>query len=401
MSGIEIERNGGRATLWLNRPERHNAFDDGLIAELSAALAALAADSAIRVVLLAGRGKSFSAGADLAWMKRMAGYTAAENEADAQKMAEMLHRLDSLPKPTVALVQGAAMGGGVGLVAACDIAIAAEDAQFAFSEARLGLMPATISPYVIAAIGPRAARRYFLTAERFDARQALAAGAGQRCGARGGSRGGSEQLADILLPERSRGHGRGQAADRRCDRAPDRCGAQIRNGRAHRPPARKRGRPRGRGRLPREAQADLARLMFAKILIANRGEIACRVIRTARRLGIRTVAVYSEADAHALHVELADEAVAIGPPPARESYLRGEKIIAAALATGRRGDPSGLRFPLGECRFRRGLRGGRPRLHRPAAVCHARHGFEERGQGPHGEGRRPRRARLSRRGPGR
>ena len=179
MSGIEIERSGAKATLWLNRPERHNAFDDGLIAELSAALAALAADSAIRVVLLAGRGKSFSAGADLAWMKRMAGYTAAENEADAQKMAEMLHRLDSLPKPTIALVQGAAMGGGVGLVAACDIAIAAEDAQFAFSEVRLGLTPATISPYVIAAIGPRAARRYFLTAERFDARRASGAGAGQ------------------------------------------------------------------------------------------------------------------------------------------------------------------------------------------------------------------------------
>jgi methylglutaconyl-CoA hydratase len=176
MSGIEIERSGAKATLWLNRPERHNAFDDGLIAELSAALVELAADSAIRVVLLAGRGKSFSAGADLAWMKRMAGYTAAENEADAQKMAEMLHRLDSLAKPTIALVQGAAMGGGVGLVAACDIAIAAEDAQFAFSEVRLGLTPATISPYVIAAIGPRAARRYFLTAERFDARRALRLG---------------------------------------------------------------------------------------------------------------------------------------------------------------------------------------------------------------------------------
>jgi methylglutaconyl-CoA hydratase len=176
MSGIEIERSGAKATLWLNRSERHNAFDDALIAELSAALAELAADSAIRVVLLAGRGKSFSAGADLAWMKRMAGYTAAENEADALKMAEMLNRLDSLPKPTIALVQGAAMGGGIGLVAACDIAIAAEDAQFAFSEARLGLTPATISPYVIAAIGPRAARRYFLTAERFDARQALQLG---------------------------------------------------------------------------------------------------------------------------------------------------------------------------------------------------------------------------------
>ena len=159
MSGAEIERSGAAATLWLNRPERHNAFDDALIAELSAKLVELAADDSVRVVLLAGRGKSFSAGADLGWMKRMAGYTAAENEADAAAMAEMLHRLDSLPKPTIALVQGAAMGGGVGLVAACDIALAAEDAQFALSEVRLGLIPAAISPYVIAAIGPQAARR--------------------------------------------------------------------------------------------------------------------------------------------------------------------------------------------------------------------------------------------------
>jgi methylglutaconyl-CoA hydratase len=198
MSGIEIERSGARATLWLNRPERHNAFDDALIAELSAALVELAAESAIRVVLLAGRGKSFSAGADLAWMKRMAGYTAAENEADALKMAEMLNRLDSFPKPTIALVQGAAMGGGVGLVAACDIAIAAEDAQFAFSEARLGLTPATISPYVIAAIGPRAARRYFLTAERFGARQALHLGLVSAVVPATDLAGEADKLADIL-----------------------------------------------------------------------------------------------------------------------------------------------------------------------------------------------------------
>jgi methylglutaconyl-CoA hydratase len=198
MSGIEIERSGAKATLWLNRPERHNAFDDGLIGELDSAVATLAADSAIRVVLLAGRGKSFSAGADLAWMKRMAGYSGAENEADAQKMAEMLHRLASLPKPTIALVQGAAMGGGVGLVAACDIAIAAEDAQFAFSEARLGLTPATISPYVIAAIGPRAARRYFLTAERFGAQQALHLGLVSAVVPAADLAGEANKLADIL-----------------------------------------------------------------------------------------------------------------------------------------------------------------------------------------------------------
>jgi methylglutaconyl-CoA hydratase len=176
VSGIAIERSGAKATLFLNRPERHNAFDDSLIGEIDAALAELAADPAVRIVLLAGKGKSFSAGADLSWMKRMASYGAAENEADALALADMLHHLDSLPKPTIAIVQGAAMGGGAGLVAACDIAIAAEDAQFAFSEARLGLIPSAISPYVLAAIGARAARRYFLTAERFDARQALALG---------------------------------------------------------------------------------------------------------------------------------------------------------------------------------------------------------------------------------
>jgi methylglutaconyl-CoA hydratase len=174
MTGILIERNGSIATLWLNRPDRHNAFDDRLIAELIATLKVLAEDPQVRVLLLAGKGKSFSAGADLNWMRRMAGYSLEENEADAQGLAELMHRLDSLPKPTIALVQGAAMAGGVGLVAACDIAIAAEDAVFGLSEARIGLTPATISPYVIAAMGRRAARRYFLTAERFDARRALA-----------------------------------------------------------------------------------------------------------------------------------------------------------------------------------------------------------------------------------
>ncbi len=176
MSGAPVERDGTTATLWLDRPERHNAFDDRLIRETSAALAGLAEDAAVRAVLLAGKGKSFSAGADLAWMRRMAGYSPEENEADARALADLLHRLATLPKPTIALVQGAAMGGGVGLVAACDIAIAAEDAVFALSEVRLGLIPAVISPYVIAAIGSRAARRYMLTAERFDARQALALG---------------------------------------------------------------------------------------------------------------------------------------------------------------------------------------------------------------------------------
>jgi methylglutaconyl-CoA hydratase len=176
MNHVLIERDGGIATLWLNRPDLHNAFDDGLIAEVTQAIDRLRDDASARIVIVAGKGKSFSAGADLSWMKRMAGYSLEQNEADANRLAEMLHRLNTMPKPTIAAVQGAAMGGGVGLCAACDIGIASSDAVFALSEAKLGLIPAVISPYVIEAIGARAARRYMLTAERFDAPTAQALG---------------------------------------------------------------------------------------------------------------------------------------------------------------------------------------------------------------------------------
>lgn len=162
----------GRAVLTLNRPELHNAFDDALIAALTAELKRLGEDPAVRVVVLAAGGKSFSAGADLAWMRRMADYTAEENLADALALAELMRTLDTLPKPTVALVQGAAYGGGVGLVACCDIALATPRAAFCLSEVKLGLIPAVISPYVVAAIGPRAARRYFQSAELFGAAEA-------------------------------------------------------------------------------------------------------------------------------------------------------------------------------------------------------------------------------------
>ncbi len=158
----------GVARLTLNRPEVHNAFDDTLIAALGERLLEAGADEAVRVVILSGNGKSFSAGADLNWMKRAADYTDEENLADAMGLGRMLERLHRMPKPTVALVGGAVFGGGVGLVAACDIALATERARFSLSEVRLGLIPAVISPYVIGAIGVRQARRYFQTAERFD-----------------------------------------------------------------------------------------------------------------------------------------------------------------------------------------------------------------------------------------
>jgi methylglutaconyl-CoA hydratase len=166
----------GIAWLSLSRPAIHNAFDDALIAELTERLKALAEDPAVRVVVLTGEGASFSAGADLNWMRRMAGADEKENQRDARKLAELMRTLNYLPKPTIARVNGPAFGGGVGLVACCDIAIAADSARFGLTEVRLGLVPASISPYVIDAIGARQARRWFLTGELFDATTALAIG---------------------------------------------------------------------------------------------------------------------------------------------------------------------------------------------------------------------------------
>jgi methylglutaconyl-CoA hydratase len=162
----------GVAWLVLTRPEVHNAFNDTLIAELTTVLAGLGTDERVRAVVLSARGRSFSAGADLNWMKRMAGYSEDENLKDARALAGLMRTLYELPKPTIALVQGPAYGGGVGLVACCDIAVAAETANFCLSEVTLGLIPAVIAPYVIAAMGERPARRYFLTAEKFTAREA-------------------------------------------------------------------------------------------------------------------------------------------------------------------------------------------------------------------------------------
>ncbi len=166
----------GVASVTLNNPEKHNAFDEHVIAELTDIFAGLAEDTSIKAMVLRSNGRNFSAGADLDWMKRMADYSHTENVRDANALADMLHKLNYLPMPTIARVQGAAMGGGAGLVCCCDIAIASDKASFAFSEARLGLLPATISPYVLQSIGAQAARRYFLTAERFDAKRALLLG---------------------------------------------------------------------------------------------------------------------------------------------------------------------------------------------------------------------------------
>lgn len=160
----------------LSRPEVRNAFDDALIRELTQAFAAFEGDAATRVVVLQGDGPSFCAGADVGWMRKAGTYSRAENEADARRMAEMLRAIDACPKPVVALVQGHAIGGGVGLVAASDIAIAAEKTVFSLAEVKLGILPSVISPYVLRAIGARQARDVFLTGERFDADEAFRIG---------------------------------------------------------------------------------------------------------------------------------------------------------------------------------------------------------------------------------
>ncbi|NDV13774.1 enoyl-CoA hydratase/isomerase family protein [Crenobacter caeni] len=169
---VDITRHGPVATVWLNRPERHNAMDEHLIAALQGAFDTLALEQTVRVIVLAGRGSSFCAGADLTWMQRAAAFSEEENLADARALAGMLKAIHRCPKPVVARVHGPAMAGGTGLIAACDIAIGTAKARFGLSEVRLGLIPATIGPYVVHAIGERHAHRYFLSAERIDAASA-------------------------------------------------------------------------------------------------------------------------------------------------------------------------------------------------------------------------------------
>ncbi len=173
---LEIERAGPVATVWMNRPQVFNAFNEQLIDDLHQACLALDADPGVRVVVLGGRGRHFSAGADLNWMRRASLGSEVDNLADAQRFAHMLRALADLSKPSIARVQGAALGGGTGLAAACDMAVASSDATFSTSEVKFGIIPAVISPYVLRAIGPRHALRYFQTAEKISAERALAMG---------------------------------------------------------------------------------------------------------------------------------------------------------------------------------------------------------------------------------
>lgn len=175
-SNLLVTLREAQLSICLNRPELRNAFNDVMVSELKEVFLHASNDTQVRVVVLSAAGRSFCAGADLNWMKRMADYSHAENQADAMELARMLYALYRCDKPVIARVQGDCYAGGMGLIAAADIAIASRDARFCLSEARLGLIPATISPYLLQAIGERAARRYFLSAERFDASEALRIG---------------------------------------------------------------------------------------------------------------------------------------------------------------------------------------------------------------------------------
>jgi methylglutaconyl-CoA hydratase len=173
MNTLDIRRPTAHvAEVWLNRPEVRNAFNEGVIAELTAAFQTLSADASLRAIVLAGHGKAFCAGADLAWMRAMADYSWEQNRADAQALADMLFAIYRCPVPVVGRIHGDCYAGGVGLAAVCDVLVAAEGVQFCLSEAKLGLLPATIGPYVIRALGEQASRRYFTTAERFSATRA-------------------------------------------------------------------------------------------------------------------------------------------------------------------------------------------------------------------------------------
>jgi methylglutaconyl-CoA hydratase len=169
---LDIQRQGAVARVWLNRPDVRNAFNDAVIAELTTAFRSLGADATLRAIVLGGHGKAFCAGGDLNWMRAMADYSWEQNRADAQALADMLYTLYTCPVPLVGRVHGDCYAGGVGLAAVCDVLVAAEGMHFCLSEARLGLLPATIGPYVVRALGAQASRRYFISAERFSAAEA-------------------------------------------------------------------------------------------------------------------------------------------------------------------------------------------------------------------------------------
>ncbi len=330
---VLIRREGPVEQVVLNRPDVRNAFNPALIETLRVWAVSTAVSTDARVAVLSGIGKVFCAGGDLGAMSATIDASHDENLEDAARMAAMFEALDQLPIPLVGRVHGAALGGGLGLAAVCDIVVAADDALFGFTEVKLGIVPSVISPYALAKIGRSAARELFLTGARFDAARAREIGLVHAVVP-------AERLDDTVNgyvgeilsagPEAVR---KAKALIRRVAGRPAGRSVGLHGRDARRPPRlpRRAGR---HARVPREADPLVGGAMIRRLLVANRGEIAVRVIRACRELDIETVAVCSDADRRALHATLADVAVPIGPAPALDSYLRVERLIEAARTSG-------------------------------------------------------------------
>ena len=252
---LDVQRHGATARVFLNRPDVRNAFNQALIAEMTETFEAISCDTSLRAVVLGGHGKAFCAGADLGWMKAMADYTWADNHADADKLAAMLWTLWTCPVPVIGRVHGDCYAGGVGLAACCDVLVAAQGVNFCLSEARLGLLPATIAPYVLRAMGEQAARRYFVTAERFDADAARAMGMVHQVTAPEALDAAVDAVVAAVVAGgrqslQNAGQGRGRSSDR--------CRPAFRHCAPHRRHPRQRRRARRRRQLPEQTRAVMA-----------------------------------------------------------------------------------------------------------------------------------------------
>ncbi len=328
---IALSVDDGIARVTLSRPDVRNAFNADVIAELSDVFTRIAAADDVRAVVLAGEGKVFCGGADINWMRASLDLSFEANAIDAERMSDMFRAIDNCTRPVIGRIHGAALGGGAGLAAVCDVAIAADDAVFGFTEVKLGIIPAVISPFVLSKIGASHARALFLTGERFGAERAKTIGLVHEVVPEAQLDGTVDRVLGELAERRPAGDRRREAVD------PQRARFDVpRDARAHvagdRQAAHRRGSARRPARVSGAAQSVVRARMIRRLLIANRGEIAVRVARGARELGIVPLGIYSEADAGAYHLRFVDDARCVGAAPAAESYLDIDAVIAAAAS---------------------------------------------------------------------
>ena len=354
----------------------------------------MGADETIRSIVLAGEGKTFSGGADINWMRESLDLTEDENVRDAEQMAAMFDAIDRCPKPVIARVQGAALGGGCGLVAAADIVVAANDAAFGFTEVKLGIIPAVISTFVLPKIGVSQARALFVTGGRFDAQRAQAIGLVHEVVAPGEL---DARVAALVAEFHTAGPSAVAAAKALVPAVANAVAGGV--NRAHRAgdrqAAHERRRTRRLARLFGAARGSLARGVIRRLLIANRGEIAIRIARGARELGISPVGVYSDADERAAFRDALDASLRIGPGPAAESYLDGAAVIAAAKLLEADAIHPGLRVSLRTRAVRAGGHRCGPDLRRTGAGRDRRDGVEDRSETARARGRRSGRRRVT------